>query len=274
MFKSKESKEMVKKDETETSVTKHGDIFNEYSPEELAKLYGTTGTEDIPEEDRRPPLYIWNIDSIDESGQKIEKNLFYNTQSGEQFESITCSLLGMKKTRESSHRDEATGEKTVDCRSFDRRVGIDVNGDYRDCENCQDRFSKQGKRKKCTFVMRFVAWDFERDQMFVINVKRSSYVPMNSFMEKNFLNQVPIQGSKKKGDVPFYMLQIKITLKPEMGKDRSLYYVIQPEIVGINKKETVMDLMPMAESVKKMTQKELMQDEPSGESVEDEDVPF
>jgi len=259
-------------DNAETEMTKHGNIFEGYSDEEIEAMGGTTGTEDVPDEDRRPPLYVTNLETIDESGNRVVKNLFYDAQSGEQFDTINCSLLGFKKTRKKQIRDEATGEITVLCQSYDRKVGQLPNGDYKNCDKCQDKFSVKGKRKACSQIMRFVGWDFDREQFFVLNAKGSSFVPMSNFLEKNFLNQIKLPGTKKKGDIPLYMMNIQIMLKEEPADQGGFYYILQPKLIGTNPKETVMDLLPMAESIKSMTQQDVVQD--GGDTTTDDDIPF
>ena len=279
----KKSKALAKKEDT--TPQKYSEMLADYSPEELEQMGEVTGTEDIPEEDRRPPLYVWNLETVDESGNEITKDKFYNTQTGEQFDEVVCSFLGLKRTRECSYQDEETGQKVITCRSLDRKIGIDENGNMKNCENCPERFGKPGKRKNCTIVMRFIGWDFERNEFFVLNCKRTSYVPMNSFLEKNFLNQLKLPGQMKRRDIPLYMIKCRLTLKREAKKGQNIYYVIQPEVVEPNDKDTVMGLMKMASEVKKMTTKELVQDE--GEAIrsggggvegevldDDDDVPF
>ena len=89
----------------------------------------------------------------------------------------------------------------------------------------------------------------------------------------------------KRRDIPLYMIKCRLTLKREAKKGQNIYYVIQPEVVEPNDKDTVMGLMKMASEVKKMTTKELVQDE--GEAIrsggggvegevldDDDDVPF
>jgi len=253
--------------------TKYGDLFEDFSEEEVADLEKTTGAEDKPESDRRPPLYVYNIDTIDETGQEIDPGRFYCAQSGEQFDEVNCALIGFREIRQHDSRDEQ-GKQMIHCRSFDRKIGINQeSGESVRCEECPHYFGKRGQRKDCTFHMRFLAWDFDRQQFFSFSAKRTGYVPTNSYLERTFFGQWKKEGKRR--DIPLYMLGTKITLKTEIGHG-SKYYIPVYECTGPNPKEIVMDLIGTAESFKKMTVQqftELDKEEPKGQETDD-DVPF
>ncbi len=273
---------VAKMEEEEVSATRFGDIFDGYSEEDLADLENTTGTEDAPPEERRPPLYAWNLDMTDDFGNSVHKNVFYNCQNGEMYDEVECALLGFKKTRERSSVDESSGEKTVHCRSLDRNTGMDaVTGNLIECNSCRHIHGEKGRRKDCVFVLRFVAWDLRKNEFFVINIKRSSYVPMNRYLERNFFGQYKNKKTGKRGDLPLFMLKTLLRLKEETGSGNR-YYVIDPKAVEPLPKETVLDLLPQAEAVKKMTQTDFEKKfEGDGkdkakktEIVDDPDIPF
>jgi len=271
-MKKNQKTEIVKK-QVKTIEAKHN-LMEVFTPEELEK-YSVTGTEDIPPEERRPPLYVWNLDTIDENNTRITREMFYNTQTGETFDEIICTFISIKRTREYTITDEG-GTKSVVCRSVDRKVGININGEIKSCENCQYRIGKkQGERKDCTIVSRCLMWDNERNDFFVMNFKRSSYVPFNSFIEKNFLNQIKV-GPRRR-DIPLFVLKVKITLEPKDGP--TIYYVPKFEVLEVNEKLLIEDLKIVAENFAKSSVATIIQEEESvlkdkGLKVKEDENPF
>ena len=259
------------------------DIFDGYTQEEIEELQGTTGLEET-EEDRRPPYYVFNQDMVDDQGNDISPNNFYNCQTGEQKETIRCALLGVKETRDYSYYDEATSAKIKVCRSFDMQVGQWMKGEeveLRECAKCPYRLGKPGTKKACTIVRKFASYDLDSNEVFIFDAKRSSFVPMSNFLERNFYGKIK-KGSKRL-DIPLYMLETTLALKSEPGKGKR-YYVLNPKITGqIKQKEKVLHFKSLADQVKKYGKDEYedIQSKPPTEENnyvqnidDDEDIPF
>lgn len=279
-------------------VAKYEGMFEGYSEEEIAELMDTPGTDEIPPEERRPPLIAWNLDMRDDQGNDVKPNMFYNCQSGDQVESMTIALLSIKRGREYSYFDEAQRKKILVCRSFDMNTGqrfddhSDEDGEWKsgdlfNCETCRYKMGKQGERKKCTITMRFPSYDLERNELIVFNVMRSSFIPMSRYLERNFFGQIKIGNTRK--DIPLYMLATRLALREDQGRGKR-YYVLDPVCDGpIASKETVLALKKMAEQIRKM-KSDAFADEPpqdaqyvnqsadyDGEEpppVGDDDIPF
>jgi hypothetical protein len=249
----------------------------DYSPEEMSELQGTTGLEDIPESERRPPLVSWNLNMKDEHGKSILPHLFYNGQTGDQFEVLNCALVFTKKTYEFSHYDKTTKKKTTYCRSWDRQTGTFMEdvptdkpdiankggkiNDIRRCENCPYRQGKKGERKSCTIVYRNLAWDLDRQIFFIFNAQRSSFVPFNRHLEANFFGQWKMDNGKRR-DIPLFLLHSRFTLVQEEN-----YFVIKPEIAtdvypkGILPKVLVKDLAVTSSESAKIRRQDLEVDD-------------
>lgn len=261
-------------------MSKFGDVYSGYSTEEMAELSGTTGTEDLPPEQRRHSLYSWNLKIMTEDGKVTKEDLFYDGLTGEQFDHIHCAFIGFKRTNMKIYRDKETGQKTILCQSNDRIEGINPEtGEVRKCERCIDKNTKPGQKRNCTSIMRFMAWDLERQKPFLVNFKSTSYVPASNYLEKNFLGQLKMKNGKR-ADIPVYMMGTHITLVPEQG-EQSVYYVPKFECTGPLDKAIVMDLLPAAQAFKQMNMKELVVDQQTAKASDkivgeaaDPDVPF
>jgi len=250
--------------------------LSDYSPEEMTELQGATGLDDVPESERRPALYSWNLSMQDEHGNPVMPNMFYNGQTGEQFPVVNCALIVLKKTHEFAAYDEQTREKTVYCRSWDRQTGTFLEkvptdnpkiknfggdiGEIRRCDDCKYRQGKRGEKKNCTIVYRLIAWDLDRQNYFIFNVQRSSFVPFNRFLESNFFGQWKSQNGKRR-DVPLYLLATRMTLVQE-----ERYFILHPEIAtdvypkGVLPKNLVMDLAVTAREANKIRRQDLETD--------------
>jgi len=275
----RENQNLAKQEKGGELTTKHGNVFDGYSEEEFEQLIGTTGTEDKPESERRPPLYSFNLDMIDEAGNKVSRDVFYNNQTGEQFPEINCALIIMKETFINEERNKLTGEKTILCQSYDRRTGMTNEGDLADCLRCQSRKLKKGERKKeCTPVMRFLCFDTDRKEIFVINFKRTSYIPSSNYLQRNFFGQYRNPKTGKRGDIPLYLLGTNITLKPETSTVGMTYYVPVFKCTGPLGKDLVMDLNIFCDNAKKMTADQIVQEAKGGAdqapAAGDDDIPF
>lgn len=289
MFKKEKEKKDEKEETAETAMTKveeqpqqmskFGNVFEGYSPEEMAELSGTTGAEDLPPEERRHSLYSWNLKIMTEEGKVTREDMFYDGLTGEQFDHVHCAFIGFKRTNMKVFRNKETGQKQILCCSSDRIEGFDPEtGVVRKCEKCPDKASKQGHKRGCTSILRFMAWDLEHNKPFIVNFKSSSYVPASNYLEKNFLGQ--IKKGNKRYDIPLYLMGTHITLQPEQG-DESVYYVPKFECTGPLPKATVLDLLPSAQAFRQMNMKELTVDEqrakPQDKVVNEagtDDVPF
>jgi hypothetical protein len=276
----KETPMAEEKKQTAMAPVQHGgsnlDLVD-YSPEEMSELQGTTGLEDIPESERRPPLVSWNLNMKDEHGKSILPHLFYNGQTGDQFEVLNCALVFTKKTYEFSHYDKTTKKKTTYCRSWDRQTGTFMEdvptdkpdiankggkiNDIRRCENCPYRQGKKGERKSCTIVYRNLAWDLDRQIFFIFNAQRSSFVPFNRHLEANFFGQWKMDNGKRR-DIPLFLLHSRFTLVQEEN-----YFVIKPEIAtdvypkGILPKVLVKDLAVTSSESAKIRRQDLEVDD-------------
>ena len=251
-----------------TGMSPYETALAEYSPEEMAEIQGATGLDDIPEEDRRPPLYAYNLDMTDEAGRDVRPNFFYNCQSGDMAEKINCALVYLKKTREYSEYNEEERTKKVYCRSWDMQMGSWMDSDeveFRRCDECPHKEGKRGERKKCTIVMRFLAMDLDSQNMFIFFAQRTSFIPMMRHLEGNFFGQ--IKRGTKRFDIPLYMLHTQLSLKEEQGRGKR-YYRLSPRIStetydnGILPKEWVLGLKGAAELAKKTRLKEMQSEEP------------
>ena len=267
------------------------DIFEGFSDEEIADLQETTGLEET-ERNRRPPYYVFNQDMVDDQGNDVKPDNFYNCQTGEQKTSIRCALLGLKETRDFSYYNKDTGMKIRVCRSFDMQIGQWTQKEeieLRECAKCPHRLAKPGVKKACTIVRKIAAYDLDEDEVFVFDSKRSSFVPMGNYFERNFFGKIK-RGSKR-FDIPLYMMETTLTLKSEMGKLNKRYYVLDPKITGkVGQKEKILHLKSLADQVKRYGKDEYddIQSKPPASSDEldtdytpeagakddDDDIPF
>jgi len=258
------------------------DLFDGFSEEEIDELQDQTGLEET-EDNRRPPYIGWNQEMTEEDGTEIEKKQFYNFQTGATSEEIKCALLYVKKIRDYSYWDKNKMETVRVCRSFDMVTGQWMEGEEvvkRSCENCPHKFSKSGEKKDCTTVMKFAAWDLTDEELFIFDAKRTSFIPMGNFLERNFYKK--IKRGNKRYDVPLYMLKTILKLKSEMsGSNR--YYTLSPKVEGrIMNKEQVLFFKGLAEEVSKFRkeqyeagEKKVDEVQNSQETVQDDDdVPF
>jgi hypothetical protein len=267
--------EIAKKEVTETEKSETINDFSDFSIDELENLQEATGLEEIPEEKRRLPLIIWNQDRTTETGLDLTKDLFYNMRSEEVYDEINCALVSIKPTRLYEKRNAEDGGKTKFrvCSSFDMKVGNFVTPKgiiLRRCDKCEYKFSSgQNKRKPCTIVQRFVAYDLDRNELFTFNAQRSSFVPLSNYIEKNFFGKLKI--GDKRVDIPLYMINTKLTLKEEMGVTR--YYVLKPESNGIIKnKILILNLKDIAKRIKDMSQQEFEEETKNDYAVIDDDT--
>jgi hypothetical protein len=248
-------KEMVKSEQT-TEQSLDSSIYSGMSEEEIESILAVTGTESMPEGDRRIPLICWNLEKDKTSGEILEKSKFYNTRSSEQFDEIICSLLYFSRMRDFSETDKSTGVKTVVCRSYDRVYGTRMTGADIEkkflCETCPYRkSSRMGERKQCVEVMTVAAFDLERKEIFVFRAKRSSHVPFTNYLEKNFFGKVTIKN--KKMDLPLYMAVTRMTLQDAEGSNNSVYYEPKFQMVKLhNDKDMILELRDMSERVRSM----------------------
>jgi len=265
---------------------------NEYSVDEMAEIFGNTGLDDIPPEKRRMPLIAWNLDFRDDMGNDVRPDKFYNCQTGDMTDEMEVALIFIKQTLARVYRDKESGTKTLLCASFDCKHGEPTpteqypNPAPVDCEGCIHRKSKKGTAKACTIIDRVVVFDLKKNEFVLMNIARTSFVPFNNYLERNFFGKIKDPRTGKRSDLPIYMMRTKITLKEEEG-NIGRYYVLQLENLGVLPKTIVMDLLPMVQSTKNLRRQEIMvettdnkpkegakQEVINGEVVDDSDVPF
>lgn len=217
----------TKKDATE--MTEFGAGLSE---DEMDALAEATGTEEIPEDQKRVPLLVWNIEDRLEDGVKVEKSKFFNCQTFEQCDEIVCALIYMKRTRERAKFDNTTKRNVVYCRSYDMETGEDLEtGEIRRCAVCEHRLAKRGERKPCTEVRKIFAFDAKEKELFLFNVQRSSYIAFDRYIQRHFIRKW--KRGNKRYDLPLYAKITRLKLE-ERDDSANLYYSLSPTCDGID----------------------------------------
>lgn len=275
MLRKKNQTEEVPQEETSKAlVNQKNEIqpLENYSDAEIAELTKTTGLEDLPMERRRMPLIAWNLDFRDEMGNDVRPDMFYNCQSGNIQQKVNCALVYIKETFARVHRDKETHTKTLMCRSFDCVWGEPVPSDTNpnppkiECAKCGYRRAAKGKRKPCSTVQRVIAWNLDEQEPFVFNVASTSFIPFQTYLERNFFNK--IKRGNKRFDIPLYMLRTVLDLKEETAAEGSRYWILNPICEGPLPKNIVIDLIEVAKAAQNIVRKEIEIETPDTRGVE------
>ena len=163
-----------------TTATKFdaANLYPGMSDEEIDQLQGVTGLEEMPAEDRRIPLIVWNLEKDNNTGEILQKSKFYSIRTSTQFDQIVCSLLGFLRIRDYTIKEDGTGVKTTICRSTDLIFGVRMSGDdigrKFPCEGCQFRKSEHiGEKKRCVEIFTVAAFNLGLKEIFVFRCTRS-----------------------------------------------------------------------------------------------------
>jgi len=204
------------------------------------------GLGEIEAKDIKWPTKVFNFKGVDNAGDPIPANVFYDTVTEQVTRVLRLVLLKLHKTNEWREYNEAAGKSEIKCRSRDRVTGQMENGTQRPCEGCPDAkwettTDKEGKAKRsrrCSEVWNFVTADIETQQPTILRFRKTSLPVIQSYLNKHHLGQRK-QGSSR-GNWHLYAFVCEVTLKMVTGK--SAYAVPVINKLG----NTPRDLVEMA----------------------------
>lgn len=177
-------------------------------------LFEETGLEEVDASDIRIASWGWNKTKKNpETGRPYNKDEFVNSITGETKTVLKLALISMKKTREWSEYDTASGTTDVHCRSWDAVTGTMKDGKERQCKGCPDfewKTTADGKRRRnCTEVQVVLAEDRDDRQPVIVRFKSMALKPWRNYFN-SFLNRA-IGG--KRVTLPLFIAETTMTLE-------------------------------------------------------------
>jgi len=188
------------------------------------------GLSEIGQEDIKLPTKVWNFKGLDQEGNPIAANVFYDTVTEQLARSLDLILIKLHKTREWREYVQGEGRSRVRCRSFDQVKGTMEDGTERPCEGCPDArwmdvIGDDGKPRraaKCGPVYNIFAVELATRQPCVLRFKKTSLKEIQSYLNKHHINKRTVNGKLVGGHQPLYFYACRATLKMSDDKKYAL----------------------------------------------------
>jgi hypothetical protein len=190
--------------------------------DELADILGDVeiendGLEELGGEDIKIGVKVANFKGVDEAGDPIPANVFYDTVDETTQKTIDAALLTFHKSNEWREFDKAQNKSVTYCKSFDRVTGEMNDGKKRACAGCPDQewtTDASGKRtRRCGTVYNLIGVERLTQKAFIFRARRTAVDPLKLYLNKHFIGRrVTPKGT---GNYPLFAFQTKISLKME-----------------------------------------------------------
>jgi len=212
--------------------------------DELADLgdfdFETDGLGPAATEDMRIAVRTFNLSRLDNNGEPIPKNAFFDTVTEESTKKVRCVLLGLKKTHQWAVYDETDKRNRTICRSADRKVGLAQVSEYgltegaeRPCDKCPNakwETGDDGKRKRdCSTVYNLIAIDLDTGLPFVIRFKKTSERAIKTHLQKHHIGRRVVGG--KVSNYPLFVFEASITLKMDEGGNYAIPIIERGDVL-------------------------------------------
>jgi hypothetical protein len=186
------------------------------------------GLSEIGQEDIKLPTKVWNFKGLDQEGNPIAANVFYDTVTEQLARSLDLILIKLHKTREWREYVQGEGRSRVRCRSFDQVKGTMEDGTERPCEGCPDaRWTdvigddgKPRRNRKCSPVYNIFAAELATRQPCVLRFKKTSLPAIQSYLNKHHIGRRIVKGART--NWPLYVYVCRATLKMSDDKKYAL----------------------------------------------------
>lgn len=186
------------------------------------------GLGELSNADIKLPIKLFNFKGVDDKGDPIPPNVFYDTVTEQTTKALDLVLLKLHKTNEWREYDEGAGKSSVRCRSFDQIKGEMDNGTIRQCEGCPDaRWTriegKDGKPKpfkRCGQVWSVFAYELDTRQPCVIRFKKTSLPAVVNYINRHHTGQRIV--AKKLANWPLFAFRCSVSLRMSDDKKFAL----------------------------------------------------
>ncbi len=184
---------------------------------------GVDGLEETDASDRKVAALVFNFAGVDNAGDPIPKNRFFDTVSEEVKPRVRLALLTVHKSNAWTEFSDAQGT-VVRCRSWDRIHGETEAGEVRPCKGCPDkqwqRDRNTGKRtRRCADVANVVGIDLDDAQPKVLRFKKTSSKPWKAYLNKHFLGKRIVNGTR--ANLPLFAVETEVSLEMVKGNSGS-----------------------------------------------------
>jgi hypothetical protein len=177
------------------------------------------GLSEIGQEDIKLPTKVWNFKGLDQEGNPIPANVFYDTVTEQLARTLDLILIKLHKTNEWREYVQGEGRSRIRCRSFDQVTGTMEDGTVRPCEGCPDAKwldvigddGKSRRNRKCGPVYNIFGAELATRQPCVLRFKKTSLPAIQSYLNKHHIGRRIIKGARS--NWPLYVYVCRATLK-------------------------------------------------------------
>lgn len=192
------------------------------SADELADILGDVvlehdGLEELSGEDIKIGVKVANFKGVDQAGDPIPPNVFYDTVDETTMKTIDAAILTFHKSNEWREFDQAQSKTVTHCRSFDQKIGEMADGTKRSCDGCQDKeweTNAAGKRtKKCGVVYNLIGVERLTQKPFILRCRKTAVEPLKLYLNKHFIGRRITPAGR--ANYPLFAFTTTIGLKME-----------------------------------------------------------
>lgn len=177
------------------------------------------GLSEIGQEDIKLPTKVWNFKGLDQEGNPIAANMFYDTVTEQLSRTLDLILIKLHKTNEWREYVQGEGRSRIRCRSFDQVTGTMEDGAVRPCEGCPDikwtdgigDDGKPRRVRKCGPVYNIFAAELATRQPCVLRFKKTSLNAIQTYLNKHHIGRRVVKGVRS--NWPLYVYVCRATLK-------------------------------------------------------------
>lgn len=182
------------------------------------------GLAEISGEDIKLPTKVYNFKGIDQRGDPIPPNVFYDTVTETASRKLSLMLLNLHKTNEWREYVAEKDKSEIRCRSFDQVKGVMADGTERLCKGCPDAkwTSVTGddgnakRSRRCGPVYNLFAIELDSRQPCVIRFKRTALPVVQAYLNRHHIGRRTV--GNKRVNWPLFVFQCEATLKMSDNK--------------------------------------------------------
>jgi hypothetical protein len=186
------------------------------------------GLSEIGAEDIKLPVKVFNFKGVDQAGDPIPPNVFYDTVTETTAKTLDVMLLNLHKTNEWTEFSNEKDRNEVRCRSFDQVTGEMADGTKRPCKGCPDAKwttvkaddGTDKRSRRCGPVYNMFAAELPTRQPCVFRFKRTALPVVQTYLNRHHIGRRTL--GNRRVNWPLFVFKCRVALKMSDNKKYAL----------------------------------------------------